>query len=230
MTTIKDNLKKIQDKIEKVKLINGIKQRTEITAVTKTHPFLIIQECYKAGIHSIGENKIQEANGKLLPHPEMPQLKKRFIGHLQSNKINKCIELFDNIDSVDSIKLSKKINKKARQLNLNIPVLIEINTVCEPQKHGFFPEEIDKMLECFENQNIKIQGLMTIAPVNKNKKETHRAFRLLREIKDDLNRQKPQECEELKELSMGMSSDFEVAVEEGSTQIRIGTALLGKRH
>tara|TARA_Y100000780_G_C13639364_1_gene399863 strand:- start:150 stop:845 length:696 start_codon:yes stop_codon:yes gene_type:complete len=227
--TIKDNLKKIQEKIEKAKTKNAIKQKTQIIAVTKSHPFSCIKECYEAGIRSIGENKIQEATEKFLPHPEMPLLNKRFIGHLQTNKINKCLGLFDSIDSVDSIKLSKKINKKAHHRNLYIPVLLEVNTTREPQKHGFLPEEIDKMLECFVYQNLNIQGLMTIAPARQNEKEIRKSFKLLRATRDTLNKQKPIEHEELKELSMGMSNDFEVAVEEGSTQVRIGTAILGKR-
>ena len=159
----------------------------------------------------------------------MPPIKKRFIGHLQTNKVNKCIELFNTIDSVDSIKLSKKINTRAHQTNLNVPVLLEVNTAREPQKYGFLPEEIDKMLECFSHKYLKIKGLMTIAPTGQNEKEIRKSFKLLRETQNTLNKQKPNEYDEIKELSMGMSNDFEIAVEEGSTQVRIGTALVGKR-
>ena len=225
--TIKENLNIVQEKIEKSKYSEN--QNVEIVAVTKTHPFSCIKECYEAGIRFIGENKIQEAAEKFLPHPEMSLLNKRFIGHLQTNKVNKCLELFDTIDSVDSIKLSKKIDKRAHHKNLNVPILLEVNTAHELQKNGFFPEEIDKMLECFVYQNLNIQGLMTIAPARQNEKEIRKSFKLLRATRATLNKQKPIAHEELKELSMGMSSDFEVAVEEGSTQVRIGTALLGKR-
>ena len=225
--TIKENLKTIQERIEKSKQSKN--QRVEIVAVTKTQPFSVIQECYEAGICSIGENKIQEATEKLFHNLKMPPIKKRFIGHLQTNKVNKCIELFNTIDSVDSIKLSKKINTRARKTNLKVPVLLEVNTAREPQKHGFLPEEIDKMLECFSHRNLKIQGLMTIAPTGQNEKETRKSFELLRETQNILNKQKPNEYDEIKELSMGMSNDFEIAVEEGSTQVRIGTALVGKR-
>ena len=225
--TIKENLKTIQERIEKSKQSKN--QKVEIIAVTKTKPFSVIQECYEAGIFAIGENKIQEAIEKLFHNQKMPPIKKRFIGHLQTNKVNKCIELFNTIDSVDSIKLSKKINTRAHQTNLNVPVLLEVNTAREPQKHGFLPEEIDKMLECFAHRHLKIQGLMTIAPTGQNKKEIRKSFELLRETQNILNKQKPNEYDEIKELSMGMSNDFEIAVEEGSTQVRIGTALVGKR-
>ena len=225
--TIKENLKTIQERIEKSKQSKN--QKVEIIAVTKTQPFSVIQECYEAGIFAIGENKIQEAIEKLFNNQKMPPIKKRFIGHLQTNKVNKCIELFNTIDSVDSIKLSKKINTRAHQTNLNVPVLLEVNTAREPQKHGFLPEEIDKMLECFAHKHLKIQGLMTIAPTGKNEKEIRKSFELLRETQNTLNKQKPNEYDEIKELSMGMSNDFEIAVEEGSTQVRIGTALVGKR-
>ncbi len=225
--TIKENLKTIQERIEKSKQSKN--QKVEIIAVTKTQPFSVIQECYEAGIFAIGENKIQEAIEKLFHNQKMPPIKKRFIGHLQTNKVNKCIELFNTIDSVDSIKLSKKINTRAHQTNLNVPVLLEVNTAREPQKHGFLPEEIDKMLECFAHKHLKIQGLMTIAPTGKNEKEIRKSFERLRETQNRLNKQKPNEYDEIKELSMGMSNDFEIAVEEGSTQVRIGTALVGKR-
>jgi len=225
--TIKENLKTIQERIEKSKQSKN--QKIEIVAVTKTQPFSVIQECYEAGIFSIGENKIQEAIEKLFHNLKMPPIKKRFIGHLQTNKVNKCIELFNTIDSVDSIKLSKKINTRARKINLKVPVLLEVNTAHEPQKHGFLPEEIDKMLECFAHRHLKIQGLMTIAPTGQNEKEIRKSFKLLRETQNILNKQKPNEHDKIKELSMGMSNDFEIAVEEGSTQVRIGTALVGKR-
>ena len=225
--TIKENLKTIQERIEKSKQSKN--QKVEIIAVTKTQPFSVIQECYEAGIFAIGENKIQEAIEKLFHNQKMPPIKKRFIGHLQTNKVNKCIELFNTIDSVDSIKLSKKINTRAHQTNLNVPVLLEVNTAREPQKHGFLPEEVDKMLECFSHKYLKIKGLMTIAPTGQNEKEIRKSFKLLRETQNTLNKQKPNEYDEIKELSMGMSNDFEIAVEEGSTQVRIGTALVGKR-
>jgi len=225
--TIKENLKIIQERIEKSKQSKN--QKVDIVAVTKAQPFSVIQECYEAGIRAIGENKIQEATKKLSKKTNNPPIKKRFIGHLQTNKVNKCVELFNTIDSVDSVRLSEKINKRAQQINQIFPVLLEVNTSRETQKFGFFPEEIDKMLECFTHKHLKIQGLMTIAPTGQNEKEIRKSFERLRETQNRLNKQKPNEYDEIKELSMGMSNDFEIAVEEGSTQVRIGTALVGKR-
>jgi|TARA_Y100000031_G_scaffold140097_1_gene167489 hypothetical protein len=225
--TIKQNLIIIKEKIEKSK--HSADQNVDIIAVTKTHPPSVIKECYEAGIRSIGENKIQEAEEKFKAHNNMPGLTKRFIGHLQSNKVNKCLDLFDSIDSIDTYKLSRKINNRAKLLNKKITILLEVNTSKEQQKHGFLQGDIDKMIECFEFTNLKIQGLMTIAHAGKNEKELRKSFTMLREIKENLNRQKPTGCNELTELSMGMSNDFGIAIEEGSTQVRIGTALLGRR-
>jgi hypothetical protein len=227
--TIEDNLKKIREKINKAGQQSGLLQKTEIIAVTKTHPFSAIQTCYNSGVFSIGENKIQEAQVKFQSKPTLPKLKKRFIGHLQSNKVKKCLELFDTIDSIDTVKIAGKINKTAQVLNKIIPVLLEVNIAKEPQKFGFFSDEIDKMLECFECSHLHIQGLMAVAPAHKTKKQKHIAFRILRETKETLNKQKPTGYQNLTELSMGMSNDFELAVKEGSTQVRIGTALFGKR-
>ena len=225
--TIKENLKTIQEKIERAS--KGKNKKIEIVAVTKTQPFSIIQECYKAGILSIGENKIQEAIEKLSKKTKNLPIRKRFIGHLQTNKVNKCLEFFHTVDSVDSVKLSKKINKRAHQTNQTFPVLLEVNTSRETQKFGFLPEEIDKMLECFTHNNLKIQGLMTIAPTSPKGKDVRKAFSLLKETEEKLNKQRPTNYAKITELSMGMSNDFEIAVEEGSTQVRIGTALVGKR-
>jgi len=227
--TIEENLKIIQERINKAGQKSGFLQKTEIIAVTKTHPFSVIQTCYNTGIFSIGENKIQEAQVKFQSKPTLPKLKKRFIGHLQSNKVNKCLDLFDTIDSIDTIKIAEKINKRAQAINRKIPVLLEVNTAKEPQKFGFFSDEIDKMLECFEYSHLRIQGLMTVAPAHNTKKQKCDTFGILRVIKEILNKQKPTGYPNLTELSMGMSNDFELAVEEGSTQVRIGTALFGKR-
>ena len=217
----------ITENIQKIK--STLPKNVTLVAVSKTKPIEDLQEAYNTGQRIFGENKIQEATEKLFHNLKMPPIKKRFIGHLQTNKVNKCIELFNTIDSVDSIKLSKKINTRARKTNLKVPVLLEVNTAREPQKHWFLPEEIDKMLECFSHRNLKIQGLMTIAPTGQNEKETRKSFELLRETQNILNKQKPNEYNEIKELSMGMSNDYETAIAEGATHIRLGKALFGKR-
>ena len=153
----------------------------------------------------------------------MPKITKRFIGHLQSNKVNKCIELFDTIDSVDSIKLLKKISNSVIKHQKKISVLLEINTSGETSKRGFKPNEISEIKECLEIKNIDVNGLMTIGPNTNDKNKIRKSFQILRKIKQTIKNPK------LKELSMGMSGDYEIAVEEGSTMVRLGTALFGKR-
>ena len=157
----------------------------------------------------------------------MPNLTRRFIGHLQSNKVNKCLELFDTIDSVDSLKLARKISNAALRLEKTIPVLLEINTSGESQKNGFFPNQIDEIGECFQEYNIKIDGLMTVGPRTTNTEKIRESFIQLRELQDLINQSFNQP--NMRELSMGMSGDYEIAAEEGSTMVRLGTVLFGRR-
>jgi len=157
----------------------------------------------------------------------MPDISRRFIGHLQSNKVNKCLEIFDTIDSVDSLKLAKRISNAALGLKKTVPVLLEINTSGEAHKHGFLSNQLDDIIECFNEKNIKIEGLMTIGPNTTEEKKTRDSFIQLRKMRDSIGELVNQPT--LRELSMGMSGDFEIAVEEGSTMIRLGTALFGKR-
>lgn len=221
--TLIEKVQVINDKIEKAKKRGRVNQTVNIVAVTKNHPFSIIEQSYKAGVFSIGENRIQESKNKFRSFNSMPKITKRFIGHLQSNKVNKCIELFDTIDSVDSIKLLKKISNSVIKHQKKISVLLEINTSGETSKRGFKPNEISEIKECLEIKNIDVNGLMTIGPNTNDKNKIRKSFQILRKIKQTVKNPK------LKELSMGMSGDYEIAVEEGSTMVRLGTALFGKR-
>ena len=225
--TIADNLRDIRAHIESAKTRRGTNQAVKIIAVTKTHPFSILNACYNNGIRSIGENRVQEAIKKFQKLSGVPMLIKRFIGHLQTNKVNRCLDYFDTVDSVDSARLAKKISDRAKHLNRTIQILLEVNTTNEEQKNGFLPEQIGEMLYCSTLSGINIEGLMTVGPLTKNKKDIRRSFRLLRKTKEDLNSKLNKK--KINELSMGMSNDFQIAVEEGSTMIRIGTALFGKR-
>jgi pyridoxal phosphate enzyme (YggS family) len=222
--SLKDMIKSIQSKIESAQKRGGFSHPVQLIAVTKMHPFSLIQKCYDAGITAIGENRIQEASKKFGSFDSMPDLSRRFIGHLQSNKVNKCLELFDTIDSIDSVKLLKRISNTALQQEGTIHVLLEINTSGENQKYGFSPDELDKMAECFELPNLKIDGLMTVGPLTSDKEKIRSSFIQLRELKNIMNQPG------LNELSMGMSGDYEIAVEEGSTMVRLGTALFGVRN
>tara|TARA_A100001015_G_C15029900_1_gene732616 strand:+ start:599 stop:1282 length:684 start_codon:yes stop_codon:yes gene_type:complete len=225
--SLKSKLSQIKENIFAAKEKSGLGSSVKIIAVTKTRPFSIIRECYQLGIKSIGENRVQEADYKFKSFLDMPEMERRFIGHLQSNKINKCLELFDTIDSIDSVKLSKKISNKGTHLGKTIPVLLEVNTSGEIQKHGFLPGEEDEMLSCLELPGINVKGLMTVGPNTNDEKKIRNSFTRLRNLKTSLNEQFG--GAHLSELSMGMSGDYQCAVEEGSTMVRLGTILFGPR-
>lgn len=225
---LSDRLNNIQERVVAAINRSDFPRDVRIIAVTKTHPPEVIIEAYNTGIRVIGENRVQEAAMKFPKLPELPGLTRRMIGHLQSNKINKCLELFDTIDSVDSLKLAKKISKRTEALNRNIPVLLEINTSGEITKSGFDPKNIDDLLACTEEQGLSVEGLMTIGPFTRDRSAIQTSFRMLFNLRENLNRQLKGK-KKLRELSMGMSSDFEIAIEEGSTMIRLGTALFGER-
>jgi pyridoxal phosphate enzyme (YggS family) len=225
--SLKDTIKSIRSKIESAQKRGGFSHPVQLIAVTKTHPFSLIQECYDAGITAIGENKIQEASQKFESFENMQDITRRFIGHLQSNKVKKCLKMFDTIDSVDSLKLAKRISNAALSLKKTVPVLLEINTSGEVQKHGFLPNQLDEIIECFNETNIKIEGLMTVGPKTTEEKKTRDSFIQLRKTRDSISQLLNQP--NLRELSMGMSGDYEIAVEEGSSVVRLGTALFGNR-
>ena len=217
----------INNKIEFAQSKSVHNNSIKIIAVTKTHPFSFIEKSYNSNIYSIGENKVQEAEKKFKSFEKMPKIERRFIGHLQSNKVRKCLSLFDTIDTIDSVKLAKKVSNIAKETNKDQTGLIEINTSGENQKKGFLPKDIDDIQRCLNLPNLKIVGLMTIGPNTKNINRIRSAFKKLRELKDLINSKNKNE--DLSELSMGMSGDYEVAIEEGSTMIRLGTALFGVR-
>ena len=226
--SLKDAIKSIRSKIESAQKRGGFSHPVQLIAVTKTHPFSLIQECYDVGITAIGENRIQEASKKFASFDSMPDLSRRFIGHLQSNKVNKCLELFDTIDSVDTVKLLKRISNIALKQERTIHVLLEINTSGETQKHGFLPDQLNEISECFNLSNISIEGLMTVGPFTEDKEKIRDSFKQLRALRKRINQSVIQS--DMLELSMGMSGDYEIAVEEGSTMVRLGTALFGVRN
>ena len=227
---LKDNVESVRERIANAQIRSGNKAPIKIVAITKTHPASIISEVRRAGLDSIGENRIQEAENKFNEVANiLPHITKRLVGHLQSNKINKALNIFDTIDSVDSLILASKIGSKAVSLNRTIPILLEVNTSGESAKFGFNPETIDEMLACFEILGIELQGLMTIGPLTLDKNRIREAFITLREIYNAIKMQLTNNVDKFTELSMGMSSDFEIAVEEGTTMVRLGTVLFGQR-
>ena len=222
-----ERLETIQQKIDFATQRGGSGRPVVIIAATKARPPDTVRKCCEAGIKHIGENRIQEAETKFENLERLPMVTKRFIGTLQSNKVNKCLALFDTVDSVDSIRLAKKIDKRSKTLGKTTPILLEVNTTKEKQKHGFWPDNIEDMVLCTTLKHINVKGLMTLGPRSKNEKETRKAFSLLRKVKDKINYEIGEN--QLVDLSMGMSADFEIGTEEGSTMVRIGTALFGPR-
>ncbi len=196
-----------------------------LLAVTKTQPPETVQAAAELGLLLYGENKVQEAKAKI---PLCPgKLRWHFIGHLQSNKCRDAVQLFQMIQSVDSLSLAQEINKRADEAAKTMPVLLEVNLAGEASKFGYPPKALLADLNRINAlPRIEIHGLMTVPPWSPDAEKSRPHFRRLRELKE--------ECEQalgapLPHLSMGMSGDFEVAIEEGATMIRIGTALFGPR-
>ena len=225
-----DALNSVQDRIEAAKARGNREQDppVQIVAITKTFPASAIESAHKAGIKNIGENRIQEAAQKFPHLAELPRLTKRLVGHLQSNKVGKAVDLFDAIDSIDSLKLAHRLNRLMTEPHSNYESLLQVNTGQDSAKHGFHPEKIETLLEVLELKNLGVKGLMTIGVFTSDETTIRKTFKKLRQLKERLNTHLPEEGQ-LTELSMGMSSDYEMAVEEGATMVRIGTALFGER-
>ncbi len=223
---IDQNVRLVFDRINNAKKRSPYNQDIELIAATKTRDVLQIQTCYELGISSVGENRIQEAEKKLKELPCFNSIKKRFIGHLQTNKVNKCLRLFDTIDSVDTLKLAEKINSSSQFKKTEC--LIEVNTSGELQKKGFKPKLSKELISCFSLKNLDVVGLMTIGPHTTNEKEIRSSFQALRVFKEKINQELGEN--KLTELSMGMTNDFEFGVEEGSTMVRVGTGIFGPRN
>jgi pyridoxal phosphate enzyme (YggS family) len=192
-------------------------QEPLLVAVTKGQSVETIRAYYSAGLKDFGENRVQEAVPKIKALPK--DIRWHFIGHLQSNKVKEAVGQFALIHSVDSPKLLERINAMARELGITQNILLEVNVSGEKTKYGFKVEETtEAMREAKELKHIMVLGLMTVAPYGAKEEELHRIFGKIRGLRDNLG---------LRELSMGMSDDFEIAVSEGATIIRIGRALFG---
>ncbi|MCF7791951.1 MAG: YggS family pyridoxal phosphate-dependent enzyme [Victivallales bacterium] len=223
---IKNNLEKVNSNIKKYAEKAGRSAKDiSLLAVSKTYSSEIILDAYKCGQRKFGENKIQELESKV---PVLPDdIEWHLIGHLQSNKVAKAVELAEYIHSVDSVKLVNRINRIAGEKGKNPKILIEINVSGEENKFGASEDETDKILEAsLKCENIKVVGLMTMAPFNIDENIKKLVFSSLRKLRDSLEKKYNVK---LHELSMGMTSDYEAAVQEGSTIVRIGTAIFGKR-
>ena len=202
-----------------------------VMAVSKTFPASAIVEAHDAGLRIFGENRVQEFAEKHAAAKGLPGADFHLIGHLQSNKAVKAAELFDAVDSVDSLKLAERLNAAAGKLGKTLRVLIEINVGGEEAKSGVAPDSphLDELLRAAPNlPNLAIRGLMTIPPFTEDPEGARPYFRKLRELRDQIARRNLPRVH-MDVLSMGMSHDFEVAIEEGSTCVRVGTAIFGSR-
>jgi len=226
--SLEKNLKQVLENIESSKNKSQWGQNVELIAATKTQKVSTIKECYKLGIKTIGENRVQDSEKKFSYFSGFEKIKKRFIGHLQTNKVNKCLNIFDTIDSLDSLRLATRVNKASKNIDKKTECLIEVNTSGEPQKHGFLPKISDELISCFKLTELNIVGLMTVGPNTTNEKALRSAFILLRQLKHQINKELGSVA--LTELSMGMTNDYGVAIQEGSTMVRVGTGLFGDRN
>lgn len=201
----------------------------KLIAVTKTVGTEIIREAIDIGLRIFGENKVQEARDKILnlqPYISQSHIQWHLIGHLQKNKAKYAVQLFDLIHTVDTIELAEEVNKQAAKLNKIQKVLVQVKLSDEETKHGISENDLLKLIENIKShKNIELTGLMTMPPFFKNHENARQYFRKLKEIRDVIQIKGFR----LPELSMGMSNDFEIAIEEGSTMVRIGTVLFGER-
>ena len=224
---IKNNLELINEKIEKAAQRSGRKRSDiKLLGVSKQVDTDRIKEAIKCGHFNFGENYVQEFISKYETLSEYKDIDWHFIGHLQKNKVKYIIDKVSLIQSVDTISLAEEINKRAEKLVLQITILIEINLGEESSKSGIEISELDSFLEqIFAFDNLKISGLMALPPFCENAEDSRRYFIKLRELRDRFN----SSYNNLNELSMGMSSDYEIAIEEGATIVRVGTAIFGER-
>ena len=226
MVDIAENLAQVQQRISVACERSGRSPKeVQLVAVGKKFTAQVIKEAADCGLNLFGENRVQEAKIKI---PDCPgHLRWHFIGNLQTNKCKDAVVLFDMLHAVDSLHLAEELNKRCEQLAKVMPVLLEVNVSGEGSKHGFTPKDaIEATQAFFDFPKLELHGLMTMAPFSRQAESTRPYFRKLRELKND--------CEEklgapLPELSMGMSGDYEIAIEEGATLIRLGTTLFGPR-
>jgi PLP dependent protein len=225
--TIDENLAQLQQQIhEACRRANRSDSEVALMAVSKVHPVEVILEAYAAGQRLFGENRVQEFQEKSQHLTALNDAEFHLIGPLQSNKTTRAAELFHAIDAVDSLKIAQRLDASAKTLGKTLPILIEVKLSHEESKHGLAPAELPALLAAIEPlESVQAVGLMTVPPWSEDAELARPYFLELRRLRDQLVTSFPK----LTQLSMGMSNDFQVAIEEGSTCVRIGTALFGKR-
>ncbi len=230
--SIAENIARVRERIAAAAgRANRNPNEITLMAVSKTFPAERIREAYAAGQRVFGENRVQEFAGKAAALGDLRDTEWHLIGHLQTNKAAKAAELFDAVDSVDSVRMAEKLNASAESAGKILSVLIEINVGGEKAKSGAAPDS-DELVQILQGAplwgNLKIRGLMTVPPYTEDPEDSRPYFRQLRQIRDRIAaRSLPQIGAAV--LSMGMSHDYEVAIEEGATCVRVGTAIFGER-
>jgi pyridoxal phosphate enzyme (YggS family) len=234
-TDLRVNLEHVQARIAAAEQAAGRPaESVRLVVVSKGHPAEAIQELYELGVRDIGESYVQEAEGKQLAVQGLAGLKWHMIGHVQSRKADLVAGRFDLVHSVDSLKLAERLDRTAGEAGKKLPVLLECNVSGEFSKHGWAAQDPLRRVTLMETlepvlalPNLQVQGLMSIAPIVQHAGQARPYFAETRKFRDQLARRFWQT--EWGELSMGMSDDFEVAIQEGATMVRVGTAILGTR-
>ncbi|WP_263416573.1 YggS family pyridoxal phosphate-dependent enzyme [Terriglobus albidus] len=224
--SIVENLERVREQIAAACTKAGRNEAdVALMAVSKTHPASAIEEAYAGGQRLFGENRVQEWEAKSA-QLSLPDMEMHLIGPLQSNKTNKAAGLFHTIEAVDSLRIAQRLDTAAQALGRKLPILLEIKLSHEDSKHGMAPEELPALLEALPALSHVIPvGLMTVPPLDAQGEEARPYFRHLRELRDRAQ----SSIATLTQLSMGMSHDYTVAIEEGSTCVRVGTAIFGQR-
>lgn len=220
------NLAAVQDRINRAcAAADRRSEAVSLLPVTKNHPVAAVEFARRCGLKSVGENRVQEAFDKRGSYEG--EVRWELIGHLQSNKAQQAVAIFDRIQSVDSLKLLRRLDRFAEAACKALPILLQCNTGEDPNKYGFAAEEMASALKtALETKHLQVEGFMTIAPLDDDPDVAKAAFERLRELRDTLSAHYKTP---LPELSMGMTGDLEAAIAAGSTQIRVGTALYGSR-
>ena len=226
---IRSNLENVQNKIENAsKKVNRNVEGVTLIAVSKTKPVELLQEAYDAGVRDFGENKVQEIMEK---YDKLPSdIRWHMIGHLQRNKVKYIIDKVVMIHSVDSYRLAEEISKQAVKHNVTMPILVELNIGEEDTKFGATSSDaIALVKEISMLPNLQIKGLMTVAPFVENPEENRHYFKAMKHLSVDIMKENIDNvCMDI--LSMGMTGDYEVAIEEGATMVRVGTGIFGERN
>ena len=226
---ITENLEQVRKNIDEACRMAG-RDPKEVTliAVSKTKPVSMLKEAYDAGARCFGENKVQEIMDK---HPQLPEdIQWHMIGHLQRNKVKYIVDKVSMIHSVDSLRLAQTIEQEAAKHNVCVPVLLEVNVAQEESKFGLKMDEVLPLIETIADfPHIKVQGLMTIAPYVENAEDNRDFFRQLKKLSVDIEAKNINNVS-MSVLSMGMTGDYQVAVKEGATMVRVGTGIFGERN